>query len=767
LRSLLGSLLVLQVLVATLALWPFLSGRRYLAYLDIGSDSYTQFSAFAMSLARLFGREGWTGWSFEIGLGAPVGFVFVDMFRFLTQLGGADHVLDLRIWVFLLKLVLGGAFFLLMARPLVQRPHAALVAAVSYSFCGYMVVNGTWDSETNAFVFFPLILWAVIRYIRTGNLVVIPIAVGAATLSGVFIVSTGVSLMLAGACAVAISPSPRHTLSQWLRGVLPLVMLGFALGAPTALPMLSQLLDSPRVMGGSVLERFMGAIVISDPGMVLQQLSAVFHKDLLGSGNAYRGYMNYLEGPGFFVGLLPLLLLPQLWTASVADRRCLLVGLAAIAIYMLLPAIRLSAFGFAAPYFRVTTLWVTIGLLLLGMRGLDRLLEQPDPRMVVVGAACVAGLLAVLATLLWPVIWQAYLWKLAFFLLAWCAVMVLAAGRWVSPARLAGVVVVLTALECVATVVPSMVVGRVAATPDLQPFRDETLEALATIRSRDPGVYRIEKTYSSFSQTDAAAQGYMGVRSYYYHGSAVYDLHQNLRMLPNFGRHVPVNASNWLEGPGDRAILHSVLGVRYVISREPLQWPGFELAYSGRGWRAYRNRLALPLGFVQSRQVVREDMAALDGVPADRRDWMRDLLLLNAVVLDSLLPDMGTRMDVRSLASKPVVDLDTAYAEPALALQATGLQVDSFASDHITGRVHPAEAGLLVFSIPDYRGWSLEIDGKPTTLLRANFGMLAAPVQAGEHRVSLRFRLPGLVPGMLVGLLAALLILALRHKQAA
>ena len=79
---------------------------------------------------------------------------------------------------------------------------------------------------------------------------------------------------------------------------------------------------------------------------------------------------------------------------------------------------------------------------------------------------------------------------------------------------------------------------------------------------------------------------------------------------------------------------------------------------------------------------------------------------------------------------------------------------------------HPEKAGILVFSIPYNRGWSLKIDGKETPMIRANFGMLATPVQPGAHSVELDFHLPGKGAGLLLGALGLALLLLRRRKYA-
>lgn len=752
-------LLALQVLVALLTLWPFISGHRYFAYLDIASDTYNNATAYSQDLARLFGREGWTGWTFDIGLGAPITFNFIDTFRLLTQLGGAAHVLDLRIWVYLLRIALGGAFFLLLARQFVQRKEAALIAALCYSFCGYMVVNGVWDSEASAFVFFPLVLWSIVRLLRADDRISFPLALGATLLAGVFFVTVAVSLVIVFLACMALAREPRAMLNVWITRLVPLAILGFVIGAPIVLPLALQLLDSPRVTGtGDAMGRVLQAFQPNDLKLLSLEAAALFHKDLLGSGNAYLGYMNYLEGPGFYAGLLWLLLMPQLWRGDADDRRALLVGVAGCALYAVFPLFRLAAYGFAVPYFRVSTLWITLAVLLLGLRALDRTLARIDRPMLFTGLIASFVLLAAGCLPNWGLLWPPHLVQVALGLFIWTAVLAFAAWRQMPSFRLASLVLALALVEAVTFAWPSYLAGRMIVDPSSQPFNDVTVPALAAIRRADPGVFRVEKTYSSATQADSAAQDYMGVRSYYYHGRDVVEFHQAMGMVPNFGRSPPVNATNWLEGPGDRFILHSLLGVKYVISKVPIDWPGFELAQQGAGWYAYRNLFALPLGVVQTRQVPRDDLE-LPREAGERRKVLRELALFNAVVLDSPQSNLP-RFDMRAFGSQPQIDLRTAYAERAQALQRSGLRIETFSHKRITGTVFPEEPGMLVFSIPAYGGWSLRVDGERVPLMRADYGLLAAPVPAGQHRIELEYEMPGLWPGIALGCLGAVYALA-------
>ncbi|MBA2962925.1 MULTISPECIES: YfhO family protein [Ramlibacter] len=763
------SLLLLQAVLALLVFWSYIDGSRYFAFLDIAADTYEIFTSHAVHLGRLLQREGWSGWSFGIGLGAPVSFMFSDAFRLLTMAGGPEHVLELRIWVYLLKLVLGGAAFFLLVRTLVERREAALLVALLYSFCGYVVINGVWDPEANPFIFFPLVLWALVRCMRSGDRIALPLSVAAALVSGIFFLTLSVSLAVAFAVLVAMSERRIETLRLLSCRAVPLIGLGFVVAAPVALPIALQQFDSPRLPNsGSLLAKIWNeGFQVLDIPLWLLQLGSFFHKDLFGSANTYRGYMNYLEGPGFWVGMLPLLVLPQLWKGDRGERRALLVALVAIALYIVVPAFRLAAFGFASPYFRSTTLWVSLPLLLLAARAFQRVFDQGvDLRLLGIGVVFVGGCLGGVAFLLPGNVVPAHVGKVAVFIAAGTLVLLFAGLGWLRGSRLASSALVLSMVEIVAVDWPSMNTWRSTVSATRQPFRDVTEPALAAIRRADSGVYRIEKTFTSVSEADAVAQDYMGVKSYYYHGSAVVDFHRNMDLMRRFPFPTPpVNYTNWLAGPDERFAVAGALAVKYVISKDVRDWPGFTLMGSGPGWYVYRNELALPLGVVHTRQVTRREVGDLRRQPPDRQRWFRDLTLFNAVVLDEPMPRWGRRWDLGGHAARGILDMPALYAQPAEQLRRTGLQLTSFKNDHLEGRIAPTEDGILVFSIPAYRGWSLRVDGQEVPLVRADFGFIAAPVTAGPHAIELRYALPGLVPGLAMGLAGLLLVAALGWRR--
>lgn len=767
----------LQIFIILVIFSSFLSGQFYFAYTDIGSDTFGQFAPTAMQMGRTLAREGFTGWSFQSGLGSSTALWLGDVFNLLGQLGGPDHVLRLRIWVYVLKLVLGGAAFFVLIRCYVTRWETMVISALAYSFCGYIVINGQWDSESTAFIFYPLILWAITRHLRSGsgsgNVIALPVVLAMSLVCGAFFVSLGVFLMLICLAFVVTSPEPKVMFKTWVMRILPLTMIGYLLAAPVLLPIMFQLMDGSRVGGGQNLfeKIFAQSLRFNDWSLIVAEIGGIFHKDIFGIGSNYRGYWNYLEGPGFYIGVFLFLVIPQLWKGTATDRKSLLIGLAAIAAYFIFPVFRYAAVGFGAPYFRISTLWVTLLFFLLAAKAVDQVLTNGvNGRLVAISAGVYGLLLTLVLASLGANVWQPHLVKIIGLALLALVVLLLAQRKVVSDRVLPLMLMVLIVVETVLIAQPSYLDGREIITPQQHAYDDGTLEALRDIRKIDEGVFRIEKTYHSVSLADALAQDYMGVKSYSFHGRGVVDFNIALGLIPPPQAAPSVNYTNWLPNMGSRFMLNSLLGVKYLIAREALQWPGYVLVSQAQNYLIYRNDMALPLGIVQTRQITQSTLSKLSSLPERDANIYRDLVVMNAVVVDKLIPTHGDLFDLDGLVSTKVVSLQDNYYKPAMTLQSTGLRIQQFSSNHITGSISPEGNGILVFSIPFNQGWYLKIDGQATPMMRANFGMLAAPVPAGTHTVELEFRLPGQRVGALLGALGLLILVLLgfarrRHKK--
>ncbi|CAM9474779.1 unnamed protein product, partial [Phaeothamnion confervicola] len=615
-----------------------------------------------------------------------------------------------------------------------------------------------WDGHATDVVAYALILWAFARHAQAPGLWPIPLAVAFAACSGTFMFSVGVFTVYAAIAATVASGRPGATALAWVRSVIPRCLAGLALAGPVLVPNVYQLLESPRISGAQAAfsDRLRELLAMNDDTTILLQLAGFFHKNLLGVGNQHFGWMNYLESPGFYVGVMPLLLIPQLWRGDRIDRRILVAGGIALALFISLPAIRYAAFGFGLDYFRVNSLWVSILLLVMFARALDVVASKG------VGRGLLAGTALALALLLWHVHGNlfprppaAHEAKLAAFAGTALLLLGLFAWRRIEWGRFALLALLLVAVEAAVINEPSVNGKREAVTREVPGYADPTMGALNFIKARDPGFYRVEKTYNSVSFCDALAQGYMGVKSYWFQGAGVVGFFSELDLIPRRSR--IKNFTNWLPNFGERFALSSLAGVKYVIANVPVAWPGWRKIRESEGLSVYENEFALPLGVVYEQQFPRERLARMS-------PEAKDITMMNAAIVDRLRGTAPRTFDPRGLMKQGPSWIEDNYAAPARALQKRGLAIDTFSDGHITGKIDAEVPGILVFSIPFARGWSVAIDGVEQPVFSANLGLLGVEVERGPHRVELRFALPGFLAGLGVAALGLLALFALSRR---
>jgi uncharacterized membrane protein YfhO len=744
-------LISLQALVSLVLFHDYLSGDKFFAFVDIASDTYHQFVPILMHMASPANWD--SAWSFNVGLGASAPLSF-DPFTLLGIAGGPAHVLDLRIWVYLAKIATGGAAFYGFALALGARRESALIVALAYSFCGYVMTDGEWDPSATDFAAYAIILCAFARQAKRGSFWLVPASIAFAIYAGVFVFSIGIFVIYMFLAATVASDRPAVTAQRWLRSVFPKCLLGLALAAPVVVSLAYRYLDSPRITGAQAAfgNRLREILTLNDNSTVLIQLAGFFHKNLLGIGIHHYGWMNYLESPVFYVGVLALLIIPQLWRGTRIDRRILVAGGIFLILFIALPAIRYVAFGFGLDYFRVNNLWVSILLLVLFARALEVIAVRG------IGGWLLAGTFSVLALVLFdvhldllPSLSLAHESKIEALACVGLILAALFAGQAIQWKQFAALALVFVAADCIVVNYATFHERRQPVTSMTTGYKDETVPALAFLRARDHGFYRVEKTYNSVSFCDALVQDYMGVKSYWFQDAGVTGFFSDLGLLPRRSR--IKNYTNWLPNFGGRFVLYSLVGVKYIIANQALEWPGFRKIHETGSLAILENDLALPLGVLYERQYPRGEFMKM-------KPEAKDITMVNAVIVDQPRGTSPRIFDAAGQYSRQSPDwLEDNYMAPARLLKSRGMVIEKFSHGHIVGTVDSAVPGVLAFSIPFAKGWSVAVDGIARPLFSANLGMLATDLTKGRHRIELRYALPGLVPGMFIGLLGLLALL--------
>jgi hypothetical protein len=78
----------------------------------------------------------------------------------------------------------------------------------------------------------------------------------------------------------------------------------------------------------------------------------------------------------------------------------------------------------------------------------------------------------------------------------------------------------------------------------------------------------------------------------------------------------------------------------------------------------------------------------------------------------------------------------------------------------VTVDLDASRAGVLVVSQAFFKGWRATVDGRAAPVMRVNGLVQGVPVGAGRHRVTLRYRAPGLGAGAVVSAATLFVLLA-------
>jgi hypothetical protein len=184
--------------------------------------------------------------------------------------------------------------------------------------------------------------------------------------------------------------------------------------------------------------------------------------------------------------------------------------------------------------------------------------------------------------------------------------------------------------------------------------------------------------------------------------------------------------------------LLDMLNVKYVLSAEPIDLPGFAPVQDGLGTsKLYENHNSLPRAFLVKNFQVLNSGEEFARAFVDPNFDPRSRVLLE-------------RMPERLLALKK---------NSTMPLLESAAKVIIYQNNRIVLEVTTPEAALLFLSESYYPGWKAFVDGKQEEILRANFVFRAIPLGPGSHRVEVIYEPLSFKIGLSVSLLTIFVLL--------
>jgi hypothetical protein len=720
----------IALLAAATLSFHFLAKGKAFAFYGFGSDTFFAYYPYQLAVARQLQTLHDLTWSFELGLGGYLGTLIDPLWLFTGWLPAAWQ-LPLRLPLFLFGVVAGGGFFYGYLRSIGLRPLVAVIGGLGYAFSSYGTINSQWEvPHGTEFVQFAALLYFFEGHLRTRGActgIAAGVAVGAGHPLGLYMLGL-FAIAYGAARLVAIVPEQRKSVLLAYLTFAAWAALGLALTAPLFFPALYYLLENPRVSGEhSQLQSIAGLFFsLNDRSTIGAEIAGLVGKDLLGTDQHYSGWTNYFEGPGFYVGLLPLLCIPQLFgpRATRHERILARVGIAGCCLYFAWPALRYAVYGFGHFAFRFSTLWISALLLVLGLAGLQRALTSGWWRPgIILGTGLILAIALGALVLVPETVDAEHAARVIAFVAVYAVLARLTASAGGKPWGVEYLLVALCACELVTFALPALV-QRDAVNADgstaIGRYDDNTIPALAAIRQLDDdrSFFRIEKTYSSVFLNDALAQDYPGTASYYFHATSI------TRFVDRMGLPRPTQSPNYIGSMASRPDVLDLLGVRYVLTRKRNLDNVARMTFleTFGDVDVYRNNGARGFGMLFDALA---SEAEADALPVPQRDA---LLLAKAIVEDPAQVAAG------------LAAMGTPSPSPDARRR---VHIEQPRDDQLYGEVATPNAALLLLPMPFDRGWTAWLDGKELALFRADYGLTAALIPPGAHTIALGYVPPG------------------------
>jgi uncharacterized membrane protein YfhO len=762
------------VTLALVVLWllvyeHFIFGGGTLLYKDVGVDSINIYYPRYVLVSDYIRDEGIPSWSFRVGMGqnifSSLSALLISPVVWLAK----EAIARALVYQHLLYVLLSGLLFALFLANRGLTFASCLLGALLLSFSAYMCMGSCWYFHADEVVCFTFLLFAAEQAASRGRWIYLVPAVTIVGFLGAF------HLYLAALFLCFYVPA--RLIERFAWQPLPILrtsallataaLLGVGLGAILSLSSFYGLVNSPRGAGPTSLVGQLSSKPIFGWESSLHYMTAVlrpFGNDLIGTGNDFRGWQNYLEAPMTYCGLVCLVIFPQIFVGSTLRHR-ILYGFffGVILVTAVFPWFRYLFWAFQGDYYRTLSLFTVFGIITLGMTAFSRYIEGGRLNLWVLGSTIFLLIsilyfpLSAFQSLISPPLRVAA----TVFLVSYA--ILLAVGQLVKRPQIVGwIIVALAAIEIVyfdqITVANRPTVTKTEL-DERTGYNDETVDAVRDINARDKSFFRIRKNRGSGpgmleSLNDAMVFGYYGTSSYSSFNNLNYI--KFLMAVGAMSESDLATDTRWSYGLVEYPLLSTFACEKYVLTNNPVpletaEYYEFVRRYGNK--YLFRNQLFLPLGLSFGYYITEDMFLQLP-------QWAKPLALLNAVVLsnkdaaDEPGPSPLTMGDIKYQV------IETSLPDIATKRRSTALNIRSFRQTRIDGTIQLDQRSVLVLQTPFDRGWHAFQDGRAAQVLKADFGLLGVVLNAGQHTVELRYRPPFLYAGAAVSFVSLLIFAA-------
>jgi hypothetical protein len=745
--------LSIAALMLTYIYWDFITGAKVLLFKDIGSDSINIFYPIYVQWTKLWSAYSTSsGFSLETVMGQATSFNVWDPFSWLIAAGGTESITKNLAFGEMLKAVVSSVLGYFFFRFQKLTNLSSTIGALCLGFSGYIALGASgWYVHSMEVVSVAFALWAVEYSLAKKPLyiVVFPAAIFyLAKISGFFTIYLAAALFVYIVVRLATEWDGRKSMPAGAIQ-LGLLFLGLALSYDVFASTLSMVNSSGRA------ESIKAAGAVSSYGTKMDVsmfetapraeysniLLRAYSNNLMGTGNGFRGMMNYLEAPLLYYGLAMLLFLPFFFVGQ--DKRTRIaygVLLGAVLMLLIFPWFRFAFWGFRLDYFREYTMLIGAVLLILAMRGLNTFVAAPGKTHT--WLAPVATLVAIVLpfTLAKPATLIDPSQKTSLVLLLLGLGGVATAYAVTRRKDLLLGLVVLASIDLSYNAYTTINKRDLLTTQEIDQgmlYGGSSLKAINWIKSQNTAaLYRIAKFTPSgptmhSSLNDAMVQGFNGVVGYSSFHNKYY-----LRFMEKLECRDVKNPSDakWVYKVITRPYLASMLGVKYfLVNDRPMGFDEqlFPAVKQIDNIYIHEAKTALPLLVAYDSYITEDEFAT-------QQNGRPDYMLFKAAVLGSAdVASVGSAAHY-NLSTDTVRNVRSADFAIAAAERTSMMQVSTKPTKNgLDATIDLKRDGIVVIQIPFDENLTVTVDGKPAKTFVANLGFVGIKESAGRHNVSI------------------------------
>lgn len=779
-----GLFISLIVLLGAIFVYhSFLFGNTSFFYAT--SDGNASYLPRFMEIIRNL-RNGWSWWSFSIGLGAsvpinsPISFNPLNIPPVLAgYLYGEKAMAVTLAWMQVFKMGLAAFFMYHFLIELGIKKNGAAYGGIVYAFSGVIILRGFWlffadECYLAALLFYIVeLLYKKNKWIWT----VITVMLIGLSLGVYYLYLYGLILVIYITARYFLDGNDKKQFIKYILKCAGIYLLGIGLSAVYSIGIdLASMLNTARADNGTAAA---AGSLITNWKVVLSALMSFYGTDTMGTFDQYSGILNYLERPLFYIGVGSILFSTiALKNAGSKKRKAYVLFLALAAAYLLLPFVTdvfnlfISNVELGARAYRLSSLWIVIGLVVISSDGFESFIERKYSEKLYTAAGILSVLLLLALSWLCAHHTEAVIdKKMVCFSILMCIVWVILPFflNWNKKHILAQILCIgLVFMEMIysdrntisgAVTYATGYYGLMQADP--LGYYGEVNNIVSYLKQTDSGFYRIGGIRITAGNARYSNPMYFGYDDSSYYTNIDSSTYQFMSHFASESFDTN-EGSKYSLGTGGISETAEITAYKYFVT---VQGAGAELPQGYQKVKEfgslvlYQNEVPLSIGIAYDSYVLEQD---LEKYSEDERRK----LLMHAAVLDTDSKDLEKLSD--SEIAEIAVDDSSDSLSAAKKLQQNGFELDRFKPDHITGKITVQRTEQLVFSIPDVKGWSLIVDGHKVPVQQCDYGLISTKLESGEHQIELIYRMPLLKYGAGISVVSLVLLgimLRIAHQK--